>query len=153
MSASAADRSKARRGPAFCSGRRIAAAPFTTRSGRREGKPCRRHAISAPTPCITLVAPGRYGIDELAIVGGIRGQPVEMVKCETVDLEVPATAEIVIEGEIPTDYLEKEGPFGEFTGFMAGGRNCPVFNVTASPIATIRSCSASSASSRRARAA
>jgi 4-hydroxy-3-polyprenylbenzoate decarboxylase len=42
---------------------------------------------------------------------------------------VPATAEIVIEGEVPTDYLEKEGPFGEFTGFMAGGRNCPVFNV------------------------
>jgi len=80
-------------------------------------------------PVHYLVAPGRYGEDELAVVGGIRGQAVEMVKCETVDLEVPATAEIVIEGEVPTDYLEKEGPFGEFTGFMAGGRNCPVFNV------------------------
>lgn len=80
-------------------------------------------------PVHYLVAPGRYGVDELAIAGGIRGKAVEMVKCETVDLEVPATAEIVIEGEIPTDYLEPEGPFGEFTGFMAGGRNCPVFNV------------------------
>jgi UbiD family decarboxylase len=80
-------------------------------------------------PVQYLVAPGRYGLDELAIAGGIRGKAVELVKCETVDLEVPATAEIVIEGEIPTDYLEKEGPFGEFTGFMAGGRNCPVFNV------------------------
>src|SRR5260370_12781414 len=68
-------------------------------------------------------------MDELAIVGGIRGQAVEMVKCETVDLEVPATAEIVIEGEIPTDYLEQEGPFGEFTGFMAGGRNSPRVHV------------------------
>jgi UbiD family decarboxylase len=80
-------------------------------------------------PVHYLVAPGRYGIDEFATIGGIRGKAVEMVRCETVDLEVPATAEIVIEGEIPTDYLEKEGPFGEFTGFMAGGRNCPVFNV------------------------
>jgi UbiD family decarboxylase len=80
-------------------------------------------------PVHYLVAPGRYGVDEIAIVGGIREQAVEMVRCETVDLEVPATAEIVIEGEIPTDYLEKEGPFGEFTGFMAGGRNCPVFNI------------------------
>jgi 4-hydroxy-3-polyprenylbenzoate decarboxylase len=80
-------------------------------------------------PVHYLVAPGRYGVDELAIAGGIRGKAVELVKCETVDLEVPATAEIVIEGEIPTDYLEREGPFGEFTGFMAGGRLCPVFNV------------------------
>jgi 4-hydroxy-3-polyprenylbenzoate decarboxylase len=81
-------------------------------------------------PVHYLVAPGRYGVDELAIAGGIRGKAVEMVKCETVDIEVPATAEIVVEGEIPTDYLETEGPFGEFSGFMAGGRRCPVFNVT-----------------------
>ena len=42
------------------------------------------------------------------------------MRCETVDLEVPSTAEIVIEGEIPIDYLEPEGPFGEFTGYMGG---------------------------------
>ena len=52
-----------------------------------------------------------------------------MVRCETVDLEVPAHAEIVIEGEVLTDSLEPEGPFGEFTGYMAGGRHAPVFKV------------------------
>ena len=80
-------------------------------------------------PVQYLVAPSRYGEDEFAIAGGIRGSAVELVKCETVDLEVPANAEIVIEGEILTDHLEPEGPFGEFTGYMAGGREAPVFKV------------------------
>lgn len=96
---------------------------------RALGKPMPAAFYIGADPVHYLVAPGRYGVDELAIAGGIRGEAVEMVKCETVDLEVPATAEIVVEGEILTDYLEPEGPFGEFTGFMAGGRNCPVFNV------------------------
>ena len=81
-------------------------------------------------PVQYLVAPSRYGPDELAVAGGIRGEAIPLVKCETVDLEVPATAEIVIEGEILIDGLEKEGPFGEFTGYMAGGRECPVFKAT-----------------------
>jgi UbiD family decarboxylase len=80
-------------------------------------------------PVQYLVAPSRYGADELEVAGGIRGEPVDVVKCETVDLEVPATSEIVIEGEVLTDRLEPEGPFGEFTGYMAGGRECPVFRV------------------------
>src|SRR5262249_21663156 len=66
---------------------------------------------------------------ELAVAGGIRGAPVEMVKCETVDLEVPAHAEFVVEGEVAMEEVEPEGPFGEFTGYMAGGRACPGFNV------------------------
>ncbi|MBI4456057.1 MAG: UbiD family decarboxylase [Acidobacteria bacterium] len=78
-------------------------------------------------PVQYLVAPSRFGIDELAVAGGIRGKAVELVKCETVDLEVPATAEIVVEGEILTDALESEGPFGEFTGYVAGERLGPVF--------------------------
>lgn len=77
-----------------------------------------------------LVAPARYGADELAVAGGIRGAPVELVRCETVDLEVPAHAEIVVEGEILIDETEPEGPFGEFTGHMAGGREGPVFRAT-----------------------
>ena len=80
-------------------------------------------------PVQYLVAPSRYGADELAVAGAIRGEAIELVKCETVDLEVPATAEIVIEGEIAADELEPEGPFGEFTGYMAGGRERPVFRV------------------------
>ena len=81
-------------------------------------------------PVQYLVAPSRYGPDELAVAGGIRGEAIELVKCETVDLEVPATAEIVIEGEVLIDGPEPEGPFGEFTGYMAGGRACPVFRAT-----------------------
>ena len=80
-------------------------------------------------PVQYLVAPSRYGEDEFALAGGIRGEAVELVKCETVDIEVPATAEIVIEGEVTTDHVEPEGPFGEFTGYMAGGRECPVFKI------------------------
>lgn len=72
------------------------------------------------------------GVDEATLAGGFRGAPVELVKCETVDLEVPATAEIVIEGKImPGERLE-EGPFGEYTGFRAGDRAPrPVYRVTA----------------------
>jgi 4-hydroxy-3-polyprenylbenzoate decarboxylase len=72
-----------------------------------------------------------YGTDEYAVAGGVAGEPVELVKCKTVDIDVPATAEIVIEGEIPTDYMEREGPFGEFTGYMGIGMTNPYFNVTA----------------------
>jgi len=59
-----------------------------------------------------------YGVSEVDIAGGIRGEPVELIKCETVDLNVPATAEIVIEGEMRADDLMDEGPFGEYTGYM-----------------------------------
>lgn len=93
------------------------------------GQPMPAALFIGADPVQYLVAPSRYGPDELSVAGGIRGQAIELVKCETIDIEVPATAEIVIEGEIATDVLEHEGPFGEFTGFMAGGRACPVFNV------------------------
>jgi 2,5-furandicarboxylate decarboxylase 1 len=55
-------------------------------------------------------------LDEFAIAGGLRGQALEMVRCETVDVEVPAEAEIVIEGEILPGVMEPEGPMAEFTG-------------------------------------
>jgi 4-hydroxy-3-polyprenylbenzoate decarboxylase len=73
-------------------------------------------AVIGPTPNIGLVAVTKlpYETDEYAVAGGIAGAPVELVRCKTVDLLVPAHAEIVIEGEIPTDTLEKEGPFGEY---------------------------------------
>ncbi|MGE5817794.1 MAG: UbiD family decarboxylase [Deltaproteobacteria bacterium] len=74
------------------------------------------------SPAIGLASVAKVGYDrnEYAVAGGIGGEPIQLVRCETVDLEVPATAEIVIEGDIPTDYLEPEGPFGEFTGYMGG---------------------------------
>lgn len=62
------------------------------------------------------------GVSEWEVAGGLRGAPVELIRCETIDLEVPTTAEIVIEGEIPPNELRDEGSFGEYTGYMAGGR-------------------------------
>ncbi len=77
-----------------------------------------------PVSTICAASPLPYGVSEVDVAGGIRGEPVELVKCETVDLMVPATAEIVIEGEIRPDELMDEGPFGEYTGYM-GGRRAP----------------------------
>ena len=70
-------------------------------------------------------------MDELAVAGGISREPLQLVPCKTCDLEVPATAEIVIEGEIPIDYQEPEAPFGEYTGFFGLRGIAPVFNVKA----------------------
>ncbi|MFC2018829.1 UbiD family decarboxylase [Chloroflexota bacterium] len=93
---------------------------------KQRGIPMPAACVIGPTPNIGLVAVIKipYGVDEYDVAGGISGEPVELVKCQTVDLEVPAASEIVIEGEIPTDCLEREGPFGEFTGYMGfGGPN------------------------------
>lgn len=59
------------------------------------------------------------GVNEVDVAGAVRGEPVELVKCETVDLEVPATSEIVFEGTVDPQERAPEGPFGEFTGYQA----------------------------------
>ena len=87
-------------------------------------------------PSVEFVAgaPVPKGICEFDVAGSIRGAPVELVKCETVDLQVPANAEIVIEGFLqidPKDYM-MEGPYAEFTGYFAGDRMPkPTIRVTA----------------------
>ena len=58
-------------------------------------------------------------LDEMMIAGFLRGSPVEMVKCQTCDLEVPAQAEIVLEGYVELGELRTEGPFGDHTGFYS----------------------------------
>ena len=60
----------------------------------------------------------RSGQDELEIAGGFKGESVEVVKCEDSDIMVPANVEMIIEGEIPLDDFEEEGPFGEMYGYM-----------------------------------
>lgn len=72
-----------------------------------------------------------YGTDELALAGSLRGAPVELVKAETVDLEVPATAEIIIEGMVLPNVREEEGPFGEVSGYYTPSNPKPVIEVTA----------------------
>ncbi|MBI2987991.1 MAG: UbiD family decarboxylase [Deltaproteobacteria bacterium] len=68
---------------------------------------------------------------EAEVIGGLRGKPLELARCKTVDLEAPATAEIVLEGFINPDETEEEGPFGEYTGYVGGRQPRPVFHVTA----------------------
>jgi UbiD family decarboxylase len=83
-----------------------------------------------PVIGLTAVTPFPYGVDELAMAGGIRREPVEVVRCRTVDLEVPAAAEIVVEGKIPFQGREPEGPFGEYGGYMGTGGNHPFIEIT-----------------------
>ncbi|MDP9053942.1 MAG: UbiD family decarboxylase, partial [Acidobacteriota bacterium] len=69
-------------------------------------------------------------LDEMMIAGFLRGKPVEMVKCHTIDLEVPANAEIVLEGYVELGELRTEGPFGDHTGYYSLADEYPVFHVT-----------------------
>ncbi len=71
------------------------------------------------------------GIDEYEVVGGLFGQPLELVKAKTVDLEVPAAAEIVLEGTITPGEEHLEGPLGEYTTLYGGQRVNPVVTITA----------------------
>lgn len=70
-----------------------------------------------------------YGVDKHWIDGGLRGEPLEVVKCETIDLEVPAHAEMVIEGIIPYNEEAVEGPFGELMGYYGAVQKHPVMKV------------------------
>lgn len=74
-----------------------------------------------PLYYIAAATTAAYGVDEFEIAGGFLGEAVRLVKCETVDLEVPADAEIVLEGHIPPHYREEEGPFSEFQDYYVTG--------------------------------
>lgn len=98
----------------------------------QKGIPLDAAIVLGGPPCITYAAvqPVPYGVDEIALAGGLSRSPLEVVKCKTVDLEVPAHADIVIEGKIPSDYLEPDGPFGEAHGYVDPGDLNGVFEVT-----------------------
>ncbi len=70
-------------------------------------------------------------MDEIGVAGLIRGEAVEMVKCKTIDLEVPAQAEYVLEGYLVPGELRPEGPFGDHTGYYSPAEDYPVMHVTA----------------------
>lgn len=84
-------------------------------------------------PAVTFAAcvPAPPDVDEMLIAGFLRGKPVPMVKGETVDLEVPASAEIVLEGYVEPHERRLEGPFGDHTGFYSLEGEFPVFHLTA----------------------
>jgi 4-hydroxy-3-polyprenylbenzoate decarboxylase len=83
-----------------------------------------------PALTFSAIVPAPPEIEEFIIAGFLRQKPVELVKCETVDLEVPASAEIVLEGYVKLDELRTEGPFGDHTGFYSLEDEYPVFHVT-----------------------
>lgn len=109
----------------------------------KQGRQIREKYFRKNEPCPVLVSLGhdpllflaagnelRYGLSEYDYAGGHRGAPIDVVLSELHGLPMPATAEIVIEGEIHPEDLAPEGPFGEFTGYYAGGRtDQPVIRV------------------------
>jgi 4-hydroxy-3-polyprenylbenzoate decarboxylase len=83
-----------------------------------------------PALTFSAIVPAPPEVEELMIAGFLRGKSVEIVKCETVDLEVPAHAEIVLEGYVELGELRSEGPFGDHTGFYTLTDEYPVFHLT-----------------------
>jgi 4-hydroxy-3-polyprenylbenzoate decarboxylase len=83
-----------------------------------------------PALTFSAIVPAPPEVEEFMIAGFLRGKSVEIVKCETVDLEVPANAEIVLEGYVELGELRSEGPFGDHTGFYTLTDEYPVFHLT-----------------------
>ena len=87
-----------------------------------KGRPMPIALVIGADPLSHLAAGATYRIggDETSLAGGLRGKPVELVRCQTSDLFVPARAEIVIEGEVLPDRVGLEGPYGEYPGYRTG---------------------------------
>ena len=98
-----------------------------------EGKQTRMPVAVAiggdPATIYSAILPLPPAIDEMMFAGFLRGRAVEMVKCETSDIEVPAASEIVLEGYLNLGELRREGPFGDHTGFYSLDDEFPVFHV------------------------
>ncbi len=101
---------------------------------QREGKDTKMPVAVAlggdPATVFSAILPLPPDIDEMMVAGFLRSSPVEMVKCKTIDLEVPAQAEIVLEGYVELGELRTEGPFGDHTGFYSLEDEYPVFHLT-----------------------
>jgi len=83
-----------------------------------------------PATTFAAIVPAPPEVEEYLIAGFLRGSPVEIVQCETVDLQVPAHSEIILEGYVELGELRPEGPFGDHTGFYTLTDQYPVFHLT-----------------------
>jgi 4-hydroxy-3-polyprenylbenzoate decarboxylase len=94
-------------------------------------KPLEVAVVLGADPAVEFAAcvPAPPDVDEMIVAGFLRGKPVPMVKCETVDLEVPASAEIVLEGTVDPEERRREGPFGDHTGYYSLEDDYPVFRL------------------------
>jgi 4-hydroxy-3-polyprenylbenzoate decarboxylase len=100
---------------------------------QQQGRPRMDVAVAIgadPATMYSAILPLPPDLDEMMIAGFLRHSPVEMVKCRTCDLEVPACAEIVLEGYVELGELRTEGPFGDHTGFYSLADDYPVFHLT-----------------------
>lgn len=97
------------------------------------GEPAPIAWIVAAEPVVHLASVGAVapGVQEIEIAGGLKGEPIELVKCVTSDIMVPANAEMIIEGELLPGVLDEEGPFGENFGYMSEPSKKPVARITA----------------------
>ncbi len=104
------------------------------RRALKEGRSTRMEVAAAigsdPATMFSAILPLPPDLDEMLFAGFLRSKPVEMMPCQTVDLEVPANAEIVLEGYVTLGELRTEGPFGDHTGFYSLEDDYPVFHVT-----------------------
>jgi 4-hydroxy-3-polyprenylbenzoate decarboxylase len=100
----------------------------------RQGKGRRLEAAVAigadPATMLSGILPLPEDLDEFLFAGFLRREPVELVHCETVDLEVPASSEIVLEGFVDLDDIRSEGPFGDHTGYYSLEDHFPAFHIT-----------------------
>jgi UbiD family decarboxylase len=98
----------------------------------REGRPLEAAAVIGASPAVyfSAIQIMPFGTDELSVAGALQCHPVELVKCKTVDLEVPAQAEFIVEGIIHTDRIEPEGAFGEAHGYVDPRSLSLAFEVT-----------------------
>lgn len=98
------------------------------------GKPLEMAVVIGADETVVMAAGTRFppNVDELAMAGALRQEPLDLVRCETIDVQVPANSEIVLEGHLLPYERAPEGPLGEYTGYHGGGiRMRPIFQVAA----------------------
>ena len=101
---------------------------------RERGEPMPFALVQGAEPAALFAGgmPLDYGVDEVGYLGALLGEPLELVRCKTVDLEVPATAEIIVEGHVSLDETASEGPIGEYHSYLRDEKyNFPVYHISA----------------------
>lgn len=100
------------------------------RKAEEKGEELEVAAVLGGDPATIFAATAPLPFDEFLFAGFLRKKPLKLVKCETIDIEVPANAEIVLEGYVKPGERRKEGPFGDHTGFYSRIDDYPVFHIT-----------------------
>ncbi len=105
---------------------------YAYRVNQDKGEPTEVAVVIGPPPAVTMgsISNVPHFIDKLSVAGGLQGSAIELVKCATIDVDVPAHAEMVIEGIIRPEKLVEEAPFGEFPGTYGPKQMSPIVEIT-----------------------